>query len=88
MPATLANVSSHLDLPKLHALAADRHDAGDDPDTIIRAVVEAVDAAVPWSALGPVGVVVDMVDGPIAEFIARMIVHAVLAGRKHNKKAT
>lgn len=82
-PITLASVLAHIDRPALHQLACDLHDAGKSPDEIVHEVVVAIDAAVPWAALGPVGALVEVLDGPIAEFIAGLIVHAAIAGKKH-----
>jgi hypothetical protein len=85
-PVTLATILSHIDRDALHDLACRMHDAGEDPDAIVHAVVEAIDAAVPWAVLGPVGALVEVVDGPIAEFIARLIVHAAIAGKQHHRR--
>ena len=82
-PATLADVLSHIDRDALHDQVLSWHDQGMDADQIIHEITRVIDAAVPWGALGPVGLLIEMVDGPIAEAIARLIVHAIIAAKKH-----
>ena len=37
-------------------------------------MVATIDALIPWSGIGPAGVVIDAIDGPLALLIAGLIV--------------
>ena len=76
MPASpkIADILAHLDVPHLRAIAAHQLAAGHTREEVIADVVATIDALIPWSVIGPVGVVIEALDGPLALLIAGLIV--------------
>ena len=55
--------------------------AGKTPEQIANDVVDVVDAAIPLSALGPVGMAIDAIDGPIIKAVIHLVI-VVFAKKK------
>ena len=79
MPSTptVRSILAHVDIPSLRELAAHQLDNGHDTDEVVADIVAAVDAAVDWSWVPYAGPAIELLDGPIAVFIARSIVRGI-----------
>lgn len=83
----LTDILPHIDGATLRELAEHLLESGHSKEEAVADIVAAIDALVPWAILipGPVGAVVEALDGPIANAIARLIVSAA-ASTKRKKK--
>ena len=70
-----------IDHATLRELAVHQLEAGHSRQEVIDDIVETIDALIPWSVIGPVGTVIEAIDGPIAKGIATLIVNAAIAGK-------
>lgn len=78
-PLTLDATIQKLDKRPLRKLAKGALADGKSVDEAVAAVVAAIDAAIPWALIipGPLGIVIEALDGPIALAIATPIVRGV-----------
>ncbi len=84
-----SQLRAHVDATSLRSLATHLLETGKPVDEVVQEVVAAMDAMIPWatvlSAAGPVGtavgVVVELLDGPVATLIATGIVRAAAKAR-------
>lgn len=66
----------------LRTLTRAYQDSGQTDDEVARNLATAVDVLLPFGAFGPVGMVAEVLDGPIAYAIARLILASVKKGPK------
>ena len=79
MPSSprIRDILDHIDVGALRDLATHQLANGHSEDEVIADVVASIDAVVDWSWVPYVGPVVEMLDGPIAKFIATSIVRGI-----------
>lgn len=74
-----------IDREALRDIAIHQLEAGHSVEEVIDDIVETIDAIIPWSVIGPAGIVIEAIDGPIAKAVARLIVGAANAHRKRRQ---
>jgi hypothetical protein len=86
--ARVKDVLPHLDTAALRDLAEHQLEAGHTREEVVADIVAMIDALVPWAVIipGPIGVVVEALDGPIAKAIAGIVVNGVIAGRERKQQ--
>lgn len=72
----LGKLLPHVDIHALREVAAALLAAGHTQDEVVEQVVALVDAAIPWSMLGPWGSLIEAVDGPVATALVKFILTA------------
>jgi hypothetical protein len=70
----LKDVVKHLDLHALASAAAALGAEGHTKAEVVDAIVDLVDAAIPWDLVGPVGTTIDAIDGPVVKALAHFII--------------
>ena len=75
MKANLKHVLAHLDVHARRELAKTLTESGHTQDEVIEQVVAVVDALLPWDQLGPAGVMVDAIDGPVITAFVKLLLH-------------
>ncbi len=83
-------VLAKLDVPSLISSAQKLLKSGKGKEATVLEILRIIDAMIPWNVLvpGPVGAVLEAVDGPIARAVALYIVEkAEAAGTSKAKKA-
>jgi hypothetical protein len=71
----LVNVLHHLDVKALRELAKTLTEAGHTQDEVVEQVVAVVDALLPWDQMGPAGVAIDAIDGPVVTAFVKLLLH-------------
>lgn len=76
MPSTpkIADILAHINHTHLREIAAHQLASGHSREEVIADVVATIDALIPWGVIGPAGVVIEAIDGPLATLIAGLIV--------------
>lgn len=79
---------AHIDIPKLVEKATELLEKGHSKAEVIATIVAIVDSLIPWNILlpPPVGLLVEALDGPIANAVAIAIVE-MASKPKRRKKA-
>lgn len=78
----LKDIVKHLDLHALGEAAAALSLEGHSTIEVVDAIIDLVDAAIPWSIVGPAGTTIDALDGPAVKALAHFI---VALGKKRGK---
>ena len=85
---TVEQALAHIDIPKLVEKATELLEKGHTKAEVVTTIVAIVDSLIPWNILlpPPVGLLVEALDGPIANAVALCIVE-MAAKPKRKKKA-
>lgn len=86
---TVEKALSHIDIPKLVEKATELLEKGHTKAEVIATIVGIVDSLIPWNIIlpPPVGLLVEALDGPIANAVALCIVEMAAKPKQRRKKA-